>query len=427
MREEVEEALSNLSIKATWLMPPRAVKPLKVEEAFEGALRQALAAPSLLEERKVGKAVVVIPDHTRPSSPFLSKLLEVVEGLAGEVSVVIAGGTHPPPPFSKLKQALGPLVEDGWFKLRHSYAYSRPSNFRRLGYTSRGTPVEVYLELVEADLVVSTLCVRPHYFAGWEGGCKAILPGCSSIDSVRHNHSLAVGCLDARELKVDGNPVRMDMEEAGRAFAGKVRYRALDWTMDAYGGLAAAYYGDPVQVHRAVAKEALKYYAIMSPPARLAVAIAEPPLGCTLFQALKAYHLACNLAPREGVLKVVLAAPLNEGVGSEAFAKELVRYAGRPLGEVVGELKARMSEGEFSEVFPKLARMAMDSQRAELAVVSPSAASDVKDLLAKVGIPFYEGLDEALRGFEEAVVLPYGASTVPISSGSSTTAFIMST
>ena len=360
LREWVEEELGRLGVKARWLTPLSVAKPLSVEEAFEEALRRPLGAPSLLEEERVERAAIIIPDHTRPPSPFLTKLVEAVEGLAREVVVVVAGGTHPPPPLSRLKQALGRLAEEGWFKLRHSWAHSSPSNFRRLGSTSRGTPVEAHRELVEADLVVSTLCVRPHYFAGWEGGCKAVLPGCSSLDSIRRNHSLAVGCLEARELRAERNPVRMDMEEAGRALASRVRYRALDWVVDVHGGLAAAFYGDPVEAHRAAAKVSLKHYTVEAGPAEAVVAVVEPPLGSTLFQALKAYHLACNVPAKRGRLRVVLTAPLSEGVGSEEFSKEYVKYAGRPPIDVIEELRARMAKGEFSEVFPKLARMAMD-------------------------------------------------------------------
>ncbi|MCX8204835.1 MAG: lactate racemase domain-containing protein [Candidatus Nezhaarchaeota archaeon] len=426
MIAEVEEALSSLRVRARWLRPRRVGEPLGLDEAFRRALANPLRAPNLLEERGVERAAIIIPDHTRPPSPFLAKLVGVVEALAREVVVVVAGGTHQPPPLSRIRDALGGLVEKSWFRLRHSYAQSHPSNFKGLGVTSRGTPIEVNREVAEADLVVSTLCVRPHYFAGWEGGCKAILPGCSSLNSIRHNHSLAVGCPEARELRAEGNPVRMDMEEAGMSLARRTRYRVLDWVIDSYGGLAAAYYGDPVGAHRASAQAALNYYVVEAPPSQAVVTIARPPIGSTLFQALKAYHLACSVEPRQGKLKVVLAAPMDEGVGSKEFAEEVVRYANRSCEEVVKELKERMMRGEFSEVFPKLARMAMDSQRAKLIVASPSAASDVKTLLEKANIPFYEDLAEALRGIEEAVVLPYGDTSVPVSPGSSRNTFMMS-
>lgn len=423
----LREALSSLGTKCRWLRPARVGRPLRPEEAFREALARPLGAAELSREGKVDRAAIIIPDHTRPPSPFLAQLAEAVEAVAREVVIVVAGGTHKPPPLSRLKRALGRLAEEGWFRLRHSYARSHPSNFKRLGETSRGTPVEVHREVAEADLVVSTLCVRPHYFAGWEGGCKAVLPGCSSLDSVRRNHSLAIGHGGARELRADGNPVRMDMEEAGRALAKVTKYRVFDWVGDPYGGLAAAYYGDPVEAHRACVREGLKYYVVKAPPTHAVVTVARPPLGSTLFQALKAYHLACNVEPKRGKLRVVLVAGMEEGVGSEEFAREAVRYSGAPYEELVRELKERMEAGEFSEVFPKLARMAMDASRAELIVASPSAASDVRALLERLRIPFYEDLAEALRGVEEAVVLPYGDVSVPISTEGSKNTFMMST
>lgn len=423
---ELEEELRRLGIRCVWLRPRPVSEPLSPEGAFRRALAKPLGVVELPKEGGADRAAIIIPDHTRPPSPFLTRLVDVVEALAREVVIVVAGGTHKPPPLSKIRAALGGLMEEGWFRLRHSYARGPPSNFRRLGATSRGTPIEVYREVVEADLVISTLCVRPHYFAGWEGGSKAVLPGCSSLDSIRHNHSLAVGCREARELRVDGNPVRMDMEEAGRALAARLRYRVLDWVVDPYGGLAAAYYGGPVEAHRACVQIALRHYVVEASPSQAVITVARPPLGSTLFQALKAYHLACNIEPRQGRLKVILVASMEEGVGSEEFAREVARYADAPYEEVVGELKERMMRGEFSEVFPKLARMAMDAQHAELAVVSPSAASDVKALLDRIHVPLYEDVTEALRGVEEVVVLPYGDVSVPVSPGSSRNTFMMS-
>ncbi|MEM4700039.1 MAG: lactate racemase domain-containing protein [Candidatus Nezhaarchaeales archaeon] len=426
MTAELREALGKSKVKCKWLWPRRTGRPLDPAEAFERALARPLRGAELSKEGRADKAAIIIPDHTRPPSPFLAQLVDAVEALAREVVIVMAGGTHKPPPLSKIREALGELVERKWFGLRYSYARGSPSDFKRLGTTARGTPIEVHREVAEADLAISTLCVRPHYFAGWEGGCKAVLPGCSSIDSIRHNHSLAVGCPEARELRAEGNPVRMDMEEAGRALATRVRYRVLDWVADPYGALAAAYYGGPVEAHRACTRVALRHYVVVAPPTQAVITVARPPLGSTLFQALKAYHLACNVEPKRGKLKVILIASMEEGVGSEEFAKEAVRYADATYEEIVRELRERMLMGEFSEVFPKLARMAMDAQHAELTVVSPSATGDVKALLDRIRVPLYEDVAEALRGVEEAVVLPYGDVSVPISPGSSRNTFMMS-
>lgn len=411
-----------------WLIPNKGVAGQSVENLFRKALSAPLRSPPLSKER-VERAAIIIPDHTRPPSPFLPLLLESLEKLTRDVVVVVAGGTHPPPTLSQLQKSTGNLLEQGWSRFRHSWAKAHPSKFKLIGYTLRGTPVEVNKELLDVDLIVSTLCVRPHYFAGWEGGAKAILPGCCSLASIRRNHSYAVGNPMARELLIDGNPVREDMNEAGKMLGDKIKYRSLDFVIDPEGRLIEAFYGEPCQTHRAAATRSREVYVVESEPASLVLTVAEGPLGRTLFQALKAYHHACNVAYMgKSKAKVILIASLKEGIGNEEFTKEYLRYVGVEPGEVLRDLKRRMEAGEFNEVFQKIARMAMDSRHTELSVVAPEAPAEVEAFLHKAEIEFARNLDEILeQRKEKTVIVPYGASTVPISPGSSTNTFSRST
>jgi len=405
--------------RVAWLEPMRGA-PVSPEEAFREAASRPINAPRLGEER-FRSAAIIVPDHTRPPSPLLASLLGALSRV-DELAVFVAGGTHSPPSLSQLRRMVGEeLLEQHWFRFRHSCA--RTSTFTHLGYTSRGTPVEVNRDLLNYELIISTLCVRPHYFAGWEGGAKAILPGCSSFKSIARNHSYAVGCPTARELIAEGNPVREDMEEAASILARHVKLRALDFVVDVDGRLCAAFYGHHVAEHREAARLSRRLYVVEAEPVELVIAVAEGGLGRSLFQALKAYHHASNIAwPRRGRARVVLVATMEEGVGSESFEREYSRYVGAPAEEVVRDLKERIEAGEFSEVFQKVARMAMDRERAELVVVAPKAPMSLRRFLERVEVPYYEELDEALEGFNgRAAVLPYGASVVPTTSSSMNT------
>jgi len=401
--------------RVEWLLPKRLEAPLGVEQAYAQAMASPLGVAKLSEER-FESAAVIIPDHTRPPSPFLRPLLEELSRRARDVAVFVAGGTHQPPRCSQLRKLVSEeLFEEHWFRFRHSCAKS--SSFKLLGYTSRGTPVEVNRELLNYDLVVSTLCVRPHYFAGWEGGAKAILPGCSSLRSIARNHSYAVGNPKARELIIDGNPVREDMNEAASIVSREVKLRALDFVVDVEGRLGYTLYGDPLIEHREAAKLSLKLYMVESKPADMVITVAEGGLGRNLFQSLKAYHHASNIAKRDGKTKVVLVASMEEGVGNEVFAKEYARYAGMEPDEVVKDIKERIEAGEFNEVFQKIARMAEDSRYTKLVVVAPKAPSDLEKFLSKVDIEYAKDLDDVIGGVEgRIVVVPYGAAVVPVSS-----------
>ncbi len=87
-----------------------------------------------------------------------------------------------------------------------------PADTVDVGVTSRGTPVSIFRPVVEADLRVCLGNLELHYFAGYSGGAKAILPGCAAEKTVRRNHAMMTQP-DSATGRLDGNPVRADLEE----------------------------------------------------------------------------------------------------------------------------------------------------------------------------------------------------------------------
>ncbi len=155
-----------------------------------------------------GRVTVVMNDATRPA--VAHTLLEPVAGdLEGRVRIMVATGTHEDVPGPVKDRLLG-----GLFACADWTCNDRGGGERvRLGKTSSGTEVSVHPWLVESDTVILAGSVEPHYFAGFTGGRKAVLPGCASFESIEANHSLA--CLDGSAPAVlEGNPVHEDMAEA---------------------------------------------------------------------------------------------------------------------------------------------------------------------------------------------------------------------
>jgi nickel-dependent lactate racemase len=165
---------------------------------------------------------VVVPDATRAT--FVRAMVGGVTeylaaaGLEGDdVQILIAGGLHRPPTVSELAQLLGPAA--GRFPITvhdaddPALVTSSP--------TRRRTPVLLSRHLHEAGTVVLLGGITPHYFAGWTGGLKGIVPGAAGRVTVTANHRLAVdasrpgglhpGC---REGNLRGNPVAADFVEA---------------------------------------------------------------------------------------------------------------------------------------------------------------------------------------------------------------------
>jgi nickel-dependent lactate racemase len=280
--------------------------------------------------------------------------------------------------------------------------------------------VEINEEILDRDLVLSSLCVRPHYFAGFEGGAKAILPGCSSLKTISRNHSYVIGNSYARELKIDGNPVREDMNEVpGMLEKRGIRFRVVDFVPDSKNHPFKINYGDPVLAHKRLAEVSRDIYTVKGPATTLSITVADGSLGRTLYQATKAFSLTSNIMKpsRNPKSTVILLASLREGIGSSTWANEIVHYASMPSNEIIRDLELRAKKGEFNETLQKVNRFAIDCETIDLRVVSPEAPREAERLLSEVQIFFARELDEALEDLKfngNIVLVPKGSSTVPI-------------
>jgi nickel-dependent lactate racemase len=185
------------------------------------AIRQALNHPigsAVLRERvgKNDKVLVITTDNTRPcpDDRILPVLLDEIEQVVPtrNITIVVALGLHASLDKEQLTQKLGERIVENYRVINHD-----PDQTVHLGATSRGTPVEVSNEVVEADLRISTGFVEPHFFAGFSGGRKSIAPGLSSANAIRQNHNYAmVEHSNARAGVLKGNPIHEDMVEQAR-------------------------------------------------------------------------------------------------------------------------------------------------------------------------------------------------------------------
>jgi nickel-dependent lactate racemase len=406
------------------IIEPRGLPPMDPGALFEGALRRPLDGVPLGE---ADGAAVIFPDHTRHPSPFMRELILELEKRCDDIKLICANGSHHPPDGGHYRRALGDYVYERYKgSIFLSSTNEKGSRYAPIGRTSRGTEVEVHEELLDRDLIISTGNVQPHFFAGYGGGAKAILPGCSSLGSIISNHALAIGDARARELILDGNPVREDMEEAAGLLArGGREYRVLDFVLNPDGSPAAAAYGPPLEAHRYLAEGfARAIYAVEARPAKLVISVADWPAGRNLMQALKAAWYASNIADRGGGAKptVLLVAALTDGIGNPSLREEMTRYAGWEPKRVFEDLRRRAREGTLTETSQGPNRLAMDRERLNLIVASPSAPKEVVDTLEAAGYEFFRSVEEALGAVppeskRAAALLPHGSLTVPLPKG----------
>ena len=162
------------------------------------------------------KVAIVTSDITRPM-PSKLVLPSVLRQLykAGvdkkEITIVIALGSHRPQTKEEMMQMLGEDIVESI-----PCVNSCECDFLTLGTTAGGTPIELAKPVVEADLLICLGNIEYHYFAGYSGGAKAIMPGVSTRKAIQANHSRMVEP-EAHAGRLVGNPVREDIEEAASA------------------------------------------------------------------------------------------------------------------------------------------------------------------------------------------------------------------
>ena len=301
-------------------------------------IRRALEAPvgmaRLSQLVRPGQRVaVVVSDITRPcpTARLLPPVLDELHsgGVTREgIRVVFALGSHRCLTTDEQVKLVGEQVFE---QVRCGDMGTGP--FTELGQTRRGTPVQVFQPVAEADWRVYVGNIEYHYFAGYTGGAKALLPGVCSHESIRANHSWMVQD-SAAAGRIEGNPVREDLEEAAR-LAGPAFL--LNVVLDGERRIVKAVSGDVTLAHRQGCRKVDDLYRV--PLARRAdVVLASSggwPKDINLYQAHKALENAA-LAARDGGI-IILVAECSEGIGHPLFAEWLT--CGEPPEELLRRIK----------------------------------------------------------------------------------------
>jgi len=269
--------------------------PPSLEFLMESALDEPVGAVRLEERVRAGmRVVLVVSDSTRaePRDALVRAVLARMPG-AVSVEVAVATGTHGPCRLEDL--GIGEDLASRIDRVVMHDGADRGS-LVAVGTTRRGTPVTVNRAVLDADLVVATGCIIPHYFAGYGAGVKAIFPGLGGAREIRINHELKAEP-GARAGVVDGNPCRDDLEEV-LDFLPAPPF-LLNAVVDDDGHARAAVAGDVRAAFRAGAARCAPLYTVRAPRARTVVVSGRGPITASLYQASKLVAAAAPLAVAE--------------------------------------------------------------------------------------------------------------------------------
>lgn len=123
-----------------------------------------------------------------------------------EVSFIIATGSHEPPTGEEIEEILGPHSEDSEILIHRA----RDGHHDGIGVTEKGTPLNIDERIEGREKIININSVEPHYFAGYTGGRKSLIPGICSWETIEKNHELALQ-EKSKYLSLSENPVHLDM------------------------------------------------------------------------------------------------------------------------------------------------------------------------------------------------------------------------
>jgi len=286
--------------------------PTDLARTLDDALDAPIDRPRLEDlVAPTARVTLVVSDATR-DEPRAALVAAIRRRLPrARFTLAIATGTHGPAPLDRLDLPSDLLAS----AINHDGHSDR--DLVALGTTPRGTPVTLHRCAVDTDLVVATGYIRPHYFAGFGAGVKAIFPGLGQATAIRINHQLKLDPL-SHAGSVDANPCRLDLEDAVRLLP------APTFLLNAH--LAGAVAGDPLTAFRAAVAQLRPFYTVRVGRAPTVIASDALPVTATVYQAAKIAAAAAPLVAPGGRLVVV--AECAEGVGPLAVVNEAILRIG---------------------------------------------------------------------------------------------------
>lgn len=383
------------------------------------ALRDGLSKPIGMDQAflagfRPGETVaIIVSDAYRQTGVdrYLPALIEELNRAGirdADIRFIFASGTHRVPTPDQQRAILGAAVYErfqGRMYTREAYNAERHVH---VGITSRGTPVEIDRLAHECGRIIATGAVVLHYFGGFGGGRKSIVPGISSARTIAHNHAMNLHPTENRlhpEVRVgvlDGNPVAEDMLEAAKL--ARV-HGIINTVLNRHGQIAGLFVGELERAHRAAAQMARSLFAV--PIERKAdLVIASAGAAKNYVQSHKTLYNAYQAMKPGG--RIVFLAPCDEGLGGEQIEKWL------RLGDVDAIIAALRRQ---SEIYGQTALSTREKSPSAIMVTNLPEAS-VRLIGARKANDFEQALQIAkleLPAHPTYYLMPSASYTVPIS------------
>lgn len=320
------------------------------------ALAHPIGTPRLRElARGRQKVVLVTSDHTRavPSKLTLPILLEEIR--AGnpdaDITILIATGLHRPTTEEEQRRMFGDAIVDQE-KIVVNKAFE-DEDFERVCELPSGAELWVNKLALHCDLLVTEGFIEPHFFAGFSGGRKSILPGICNAVTVNENHSYkAIASPYAATGVLEHNPIHEDMVFAARAV--NVQF-IMNVALNAEKKVIAAFAGDLEQAHLKGVEFVRGLAQCPSVTGDIVVTSnGGYPLDQNLYQSPKAVATAEACCRDGGV--IIMCASCCDGMGGTHFEKLIVRGTVDEIDDYLSKIppKETIPEMWCAQIFSRI-------------------------------------------------------------------------
>ena len=359
-------------------------------ELIREALEHPVGTPRLSELAKgKDKIVLVTSDHTRAVPSKLMLPLELEEIRRGNtdanITILIATGLHRATTEEEQRQMFGDEIVDHE-KIAVNDAF-RQEDFVHVCTLPSGAEFHVNRLAAECDLLIAEGFIEPHFFAGFSGGRKSILPGICSQETVNENHSYrAIANPFAATGVLNHNPVHEDMVYAAR----RVNLQFIcNVALNGEKKVIGAFAGDMEEAHAAGVK--FVRGLAQCPSVKGDIVITSNggyPLDQNLYQSPKAVATA-EACAKEGAV-IIMCASCVDGMGGSHFEKLIVRGTAEEIDEYLSAIppKETIPEQWCAQIFSRILR--------RHTIILVTTFLD-KELVEKANMAYASSPDEALR------------------------------
>lgn len=335
MKVELAYGESNLWVELpdaqTTLIEPSHCRGLSDERAaiFSALQNPIQSTPLEKRIRPHQKLCILFTDLTRatPNDRLIPWLLEYLSDHPRENLVLLNQlGTHRPNTRAELSRMLGEKVVKNFSVFNHDCEDF--DNLVQLGKTRNGKPAMINKRAVDADLRIVTGFIEPHFFAGFSGGPKGLMPGVAGLETIMSNHGERnIGDPKSTFGITEGNPIWEELRDialrCGESFL-------LNVSLNEKREITGVFAGDLIAAHKrgcAFVKQSAMQ-AIDEPFDIVITTNSGYPLDLNLYQGVKGMSAGARILKEKGLL--ILACECREGVPENSHLDQLLQSASSP-------------------------------------------------------------------------------------------------